>query len=91
MEQSWQPVIIGIGATAFVVWAGWISSFVIKVNDKANKSLSNDDANEKEIGEIGSRWEATAKRLEEGLGRIEGRLDTFLKNELDALKQIAQK
>jgi ABC-type transporter Mla subunit MlaD len=91
MEGTWQAVVVGIASTAFLGWVVWISSFVLKVNDKANKSLANDAANEKEIDEIGSRWEATAKRLEDGLARIEERLDVFLNNELNTLKEIAKK
>lgn len=89
--MDWQAIVIGISITGFLSWVAWISSFVIKVNEKANKSLSNDAINQKEIDEIGSRWEATAKRLEDGIARIEGRLDVFLNNELNTLKEIAKK
>lgn len=89
--MDWQAIIIGFFITAFLGWIAWISNFVIKVNEKANRSLSNDATNQKEIDEIGSRWEATAKRLEDGIARIEGRLDVFLNNELNTLKEIAKK
>lgn len=90
-NAEWQPIIIGVASTAFLIWVAWISNFVIKVNAKADKSLANDAQNEREIEEIGTQWEATAKRLEEGLQRIEARLDIFLNKELDALKDIAKK
>src|SRR5688572_19171611 len=102
MEQSWQPVVIGIGATAFIVWAGWVSLTAIRTESKADKSLANDAINEKEISEIAKHWEATAKSLSDKFAELEktvkeenkqvmAMLHEFLRKELDELKNIARK
>jgi hypothetical protein len=81
--MDWQTIAI----TAFLAWAGWISITVLKANSKAEKSLANDEQNQKEITTISEGM----KDLKDGLQRIETRVDLFLKTELDTLKQIAQK
>lgn len=89
-----QAIIITIA----LAWAGWVSVFLIQTNIKANKSLSNDAVNEKEIGKIVENWnlfQSKFDRMEESvkeeLQKTNNRLDVFLNNELTTLKSILQK
>lgn len=84
-------VLIGILVTVCISWAAWISVFAIQTNQKANKSLSNDESNQKEITAIGDRWDSTAKSLNDKFDKVESRLDMFINQELNLLKQMAQK
>ncbi len=95
------PILIGILVTIIVGWAAWISVFAISTNQKANKSLSNDEANKNEISQIGVRFDETAKSLKTSFQHLENtvkadfketnhRLDTFIKQEFDWMKSIAE-
>lgn len=100
--EVWQIIVVCVTAPSFLIWAGWVSLTAIRTESKADKSLANDAANEKEISEIAKHWEATAKSLSEKFAELEktvkeenrqvmAMLHEFLRNELDQLKKIAQK
>lgn len=100
--EVWQIIVVCLTAPAFVIWAGWISLTAIRTEGKADKSLSNDAINEKEISEIAKHWEATAKSLSDKFAELEktvkeenkqvmAMLHEFLRKELDELKNLARR
>lgn len=93
--ENWQIIIL---TGAFLSWAGWVSITAIRTERKAEKSLSNDAANEKELAKIIDKWESFEDKFDtmeemvkEGFLKTNNRLDIFINQELQTLKQIAQK
>jgi hypothetical protein len=93
--ETWQIILL---AGAFLSWAGWVSITAIRTERKAEKSLSNDAANEKELDSIIKKWDsfenkfdAMEKMFQNEFTKTNNRLDIFINQELQTLKQIAQK
>lgn len=82
-----ESVLIGVLVTILLSWGGWITLSVIdhtkKINSTENK-VSNMEAIHEDISEV----KIMVKELDT---KLSSRFDTFIKQELDELKKIADK
>lgn len=93
--ETWQITLLG---AIFLSWAGWVSLTAIRTERKAERSLSNDAANEKELQKIMGKWDSFENKFDSMEEMFKGefqktntRLDVFINQELQTLKAIAQK
>lgn len=97
-----ETVIITAALSCLVLWMAWISVFAINTNNKANISLSNDAMAQKEIQSIITGMEKMTTELKASFKELVNevkaemkttntRLDNFVKEEMDTLKNIVNK
>jgi uncharacterized protein YoxC len=97
-----ETIVTGVGITIVLSWAAWISVFAINTNIKANQSLNNDAMAQKEITsivdgmktmtiELKASFKELVNEVKVEMKTTNTRLDTFIKDEMDTLKQIANK
>ena len=76
METMLQPILIGVIVTIALSWAGWITLRTIDNSEKINKMQT---------------IHSDIAELKEMVKQLNERFDTFIKQELDELKGIANK
>ncbi len=91
MEQILTNLLI----TVFLGWGGWISFMVIKnglkINDLTNKNEGFLKEFEQTCQELKDSFSSMKDEVKGDIKSINGRLDTFMKAEIDTLKEIAKK
>lgn len=91
--------ILAISATLAVGWMGWLSLTTIQNKVKINTLTNNNAAIEKDLAEALKHMEKTSQEMKASfkemredvksdINSLSGRLDTFMRTEIDALKII---
>lgn len=83
--------VITIGATIAVGFFAWLTTTVLSNKTKVEQSLMNDASAEKQIQSIIKGMDDMDENIKESFKSLNVRLDTFLSNEIAALKQIADR
>lgn len=91
--------VLAVVGVIFVGWLGWLSLTTIQNKVKINTLVGNDEVLERDLGEALKNMERTSEDLKNSfremrqevksdISSISGRLDTFMRTEIDALKII---
>lgn len=81
-------VLIGIAATATVMWISWISWTTIQNKERIGELRTNSTSHGKDVEEIKESFKAMGERVESSNNKIGDRLDLFLKTEIQELKGL---